>query len=178
MQGKTKILAIAAIFALIAIGTPRAQAGVNWADYFTKDEASAIKKMVDKYIRNQIENESEKWEGVINKDAVDDSIAKRKVYTGTFPASIDDADAVDCVEDDPDECSYHKKIAVPEIDISDWSKAPLITVYTEGNTALGDVWTEEDYNFEDGYLWLLYANAEIEIESEQFNDAYKIIVSY
>ncbi len=174
-----KILMLAIILAVSIIAIPKTQAATNWADYFTKDEASSIKKMVDKYIRGQIDDNEKEWKGVIGKKQVDDSVAKKKIHTGTYPSSIDDADVTSCDEEDIDECNYYVKVHISEIDID---KLPQVYIYEEE--------TDEDFGsgvvnpdfvgkLSDGYAFLNYANSDNgEIGFDKFNETYKVVVFY
>ena len=174
---KALLLAIIAVFSIIAI--PKVQAATNWADYFTNDEASTIKKMVDKYIRSEIEDDEKKWKGVIGKQQVDNSVAKKKIYTGTYPSSIDDADITDCDEEDEDECSYYAKVHISEINID---KLPQVYIYEEE--------TDDDFGsgvmnpgfvgkLSDGYVFLHYASSDNgSVDFDRFDETYIIVVFY
>jgi len=134
MKHNRKVVsAVVAIVAIVAIGVMtvavQAQAKSNaWKDFFSQDEATAIKKMVGNYIQDQLDSGKKDWKGIISGKAIDkgaidaskvnSSIAKRKVYTGTFPASEAARDAISCVDNDPDECTYFVKISIPEINIT------------------------------------------------------------
>lgn len=174
-----KALMLVIIVAISIIAIPKAQAATNWADYFTKDEASSIKKMVDKYIRGQIDDNEKEWKGVIGKKQVDNSIAKKKIYTGTYPSSIDDADITDCDEEDIDECGYYVKVHISEIDID---KLPQVYIYeeeTDDDFGSGVVNPDFVGKLSDEYAYLNYANSDNGIvDFERFNETYKVVVFY
>ena len=160
---------------------PKTNAAVNWADYFTKDEATTIKKMVDTYIRGQIDDNAKNWKGLIGSKQVDDSIAKRKVYTGTIANDISIADKT--AVDDENYTYYFKLISVPEFSLD--SDASNIVIYINDNRVsrlLGEtVWVAVGgsyTNLKNGYVWINYAS-----KSESGNPSYdvsdyKIIVTY
>lgn len=192
MQSKVKMLVAAmAVVALFLITTVKAEAAwKGWTEYFTQDESKAIKKMVDAYIRDSIEDEDKRWkdlisgslikDGDIDADKVDSSIAKRKVYTGTFPASTTVANGTHCSASDVDECDYFVKISVPEVNITS-TDITDVNVYTKSiYTGLGaNVWSEDTYNMEDGYVWFDYAGMDDGVlDWDNFGEEYKIVVNY
>lgn len=191
-MSKTKILVmlLAAMVLSLSTTAKTEAAWKGWTEYFTQDEGKAIKKMVDSYIRDSIESKDKRWKDIISgstikddsidKDKVDDTIAKRKVYTGTFPASEDDADI--SYTDEDDNILYFKKISVPEADVSN-SNVTDLNFYTKSvYTSIGsNVWSEDNYEIEDGYAWHHYAtddNGGGIITWDQFGDEYKIVLSY
>jgi hypothetical protein len=174
-----KTLILAMIVAVLIIAIPKTQAATNWADYFTKDEAASIKKMVDKYIRGQIDDNEKEWKGVIGNKQVDKSIAKKKIYTGTYPSSISDADVTSCDEEDIDECNYYVKIHISEIDID---KLPQVYIYEEEtDEAFGSGVVNPDFvgHLSNEYAFLNYANSDGgEVDFERFGETYRVVVFY
>ncbi|MDX9913345.1 MAG: hypothetical protein RBS77_02070 [Candidatus Moranbacteria bacterium] len=185
-MNKKTIFALPLLLIALFVVTSGAEAKSNWDQYFSVDEAKAIKNMVKKSIINEFENPDGDWkeiigskllkDGVIDADKVGDDIAKKKIYTGTYPSSINDADKVVCDDVDVDECDYYLKISIPEIDVND---SPLISLY-EKDEYLGDnIWHEDDVSFEDGYAYSKYATSDGGVlDSSEFGEEYKIIISY
>jgi len=183
---KTKILSLAMILAFSFTIAPKTNAATNWADYFTKDEASSIKKMVDKYIRGQIDDDAKNWKGVIGKKQVDDSIAKQKVYTGTITAS---SSVADYTFEDGGEHEYWKKISVPELDLSDDDLGVKFYSKVDPNdndiemvglkVVAGELWQDntDSIKLADKYIWVNYGDDDDGSDIFSVNE-YKIIMKY
>ena len=65
MKHSRTVLILAMILVVSFAFIPKTYAAFDWATYFSKDEATTIKQMVDKYIRGQIDDNSKKWKGLI-----------------------------------------------------------------------------------------------------------------
>jgi hypothetical protein len=177
-----KTISLVIAFAIIAIATPKTNAAFDWEKYFSKNEGTAIKRMVDNYIRDQIEENDKNWKGIIGKKQVDNSIAKRKVYTGTI--ACDDSIA-DESNESGENTYYYKKISVPELDLSDM---PQIDVYSPSSdletdkSFLGsDLWASrnDEVDFQDGYVWVYYgADLGDGIDCTDGFSSYKVVVNY
>lgn len=194
MQNKKKLVVIA--IASVAIGavmfTSQAKAASSsWKEYFSENEANSLKKYVAEYIREQLKNNNKDWKGVIsakeldngtiNADKVDNTIAKKKIYTGSVTCDKSFATKTTAPAGDPDELSFYKKIEIPEIRLSD---APMVTLLTKKPSdsvftqLASDIWSSNDAVISEGALWLDFANEDNGTGFACFVSDYKIIVTY
>ena len=182
MNNKIISTLLCIIFAGVLLINPlKAKAAFNWADYFTKDEATTIKKMVDKYIRGQIEEDAKNWKGIIGKKQVDDTIVKQKVYTGTINCSESFADDTTASPSDPDEITYYKKISIPEIDLSEIPQVSLYVKITseDDRSQLGNnLWSNRTITITDDYAWFSFGDSDTGDPISCSFSEYKILVNY
>lgn len=180
--------------------TAKAEAKSNWDQYFSVEEAKSIKNMVKKSILSEFENPDGDWkkligskmlkdgsidvnkikDGAIDVNKVSEDVVKRKIYTGTYPSSVEVADKAIHDDADLDEYDYFIKIAAPEIDASN---VPLLNLYekNEYSSQIGSsAWATGEVSYiDDGYIYLVYAYADDGItESEKFGNQYKVVVGY
>lgn len=180
---KTKIVAVMLMMvALATIPASKTQAAwKGWAEYFSQDEGKAIKKMVDSYIRESIEGNDKRWrdiisgsnlkDGEIDSEKVDNSITKRKVYTGTVACDAGIADATNGGY-------YYKKIAIPEVKLADMPGVAMLSKDNGQLTFLGsNVWSPYSVSFTEGYVWAIYGEGSPISCLNEFSD-YKITVNY
>ena len=179
----------------------------NWSHYFTRNESKAIKKMVEKYVRNQIKRDSSKWDGLITKDQLkknsvrsehikngsimpedlnEDTLSglesdglKKIVYAGTIEQNLDVADFV--VGYGGDEYSYWKKIEISEIKLDDM---PQVIFYykqdnPDGKFPGNNLWKVAHSLIDNEGVWIRYAFEEKSSGKVNFSyNEYKIVVIY
>jgi hypothetical protein len=163
MQQKMKAI-LFLLVAVIGLTAVQAKAATNnWKDYFTLDEGKALRKMVDKYVRQQLEEGEDNWEGIIGKDSVDKSIAKKKVFKGSITCEESFADKTTVDDDgspgDPldDTTHYYKKVSFDGIDLDN---PPVIQLYTKLATDTeraeldSSVWEIDTPYVSDGKAWI------------------------
>ncbi|HMN19231.1 MAG TPA: hypothetical protein PKA31_01380 [Candidatus Moranbacteria bacterium] len=178
------------VLGVAVLGASKAEAASSWKDYFTRDEAKVIKKTAEKYIREQIEQNSKEWKGIISSKMIDDeainakkvdgTIAKKKVVTVKID-SVDEADKmVGLGGMSFTDSAYYKKISIPEIKTSD---SPNVVIYKKESfeslqEPLGENhWSEfSGYSFTDGEIWIKFYDTD---EDNPFSPReYKISVNY
>jgi hypothetical protein len=121
-------------------------------------------------------------EGAITADVVDETVAKRTIYTGTIEC---DESAADEVVDVGSSHDLYKVIDAPEIEMS---KSPVVNLFYRVpaawtvNQVAEDLWTTPDYNylyFHEGEIVLLYGHSfENEDPTTCVYTDYNLTVSY
>ncbi len=201
MKHTRKLVSAVVAVAIVAIGVmtaaSQAQAASNaWKDFFSQDEATAIKKMVGSYIQNQLEDGKKDWKGVISGKAIDNgaidskkvdsSITKKKIYTGTMPTSATGADKV-IIDDEEGTTDYFKKISSDAVELNNNPQIALYKKIDESSfdaSVLGinsNIWSQNssDLYFSEGEIWIRYGHVETGIEEwTQHVLDYKVSVNY
>ncbi|MDH4330263.1 MAG: hypothetical protein OEV93_01805 [Candidatus Moranbacteria bacterium] len=173
------VLGLALAFAMCVPGN--AQAKSDWKNYFSTEESKAIKKMVKKSILNELDNPDDDWKGAISKKAVGSSIAKRKVYTGTYVANS--AANATYYDSEEDVTYYYQRIDSPEIEISEMPLVFLMTRDSSMDSTFGaQTWINsgDALRLTDGAIWLHlgYLDHTDSSTANSEGESYKLSVSY